>query len=87
MQRGSQLRQGPLQRGDRLRPGLARPRPDRRGNRPRVDGFSTAPAWGGSRPRPCRKGCCQPSTNSRPQEGNLRAEAPPTRSAACKGGR
>ncbi|RWV80780.1 hypothetical protein GW17_00057895 [Ensete ventricosum] len=43
--------------------GGARPRPDRRGSRPRVAGCSAVPVRGGSRPQPCRRGCCQRSAH------------------------
>ncbi|RWV93981.1 hypothetical protein GW17_00043523 [Ensete ventricosum] len=39
------------------------------------------------RPLPRRRGCCKRSIDDRPQEGSLRAEAPPARAAACKGDR
>ncbi|RWW58672.1 hypothetical protein BHE74_00034437 [Ensete ventricosum] len=45
----------------------AHPRPNRRGSRQRVAGYSAAPARGGSRQLPCRRGCCQRSTDGRPR--------------------
>ncbi|RZS01133.1 hypothetical protein BHM03_00030963 [Ensete ventricosum] len=67
--------QGPLQRGSQLRPGPAR----KCGARP------LTPAKGGSRPWLGHRGCQLWAW--RPQEGSMRAEAPPARAATCKCGR
>ncbi|RZS00709.1 hypothetical protein BHM03_00030467 [Ensete ventricosum] len=76
-----------------LQGGDARPRPDRRGNRPRVAGCSAALVRGGSRPRPRRRGCCQrsvdgcprPARKGRPTAGLAPARAATSSGSACRG--
>ncbi|RWV77786.1 hypothetical protein GW17_00061345 [Ensete ventricosum] len=78
--------------------GVARPRPDRRGSRPRVAGCSASPARGDSRPWPRRRGCCRRSPAASPQGAadcgfDARRKAAygqrtsPARAATCKGDR
>ncbi|RRT33679.1 hypothetical protein B296_00037630 [Ensete ventricosum] len=81
LQRGGWLWLGPTARGD------ACSRPDRRGSRSRVAGYSSVPTRGGNRPWPGCRGCCQRPVDGHPQEGNLWVEAFPATATTYMGGR
>ncbi|RWV85471.1 hypothetical protein GW17_00052737 [Ensete ventricosum] len=91
MQRDGRLRQGPLQRGDWLSPGPARKGAAPVTARPQRQPPEGAAANGlqtTARGQPARGGRLRVRC---PQEGSLRAEAPPARAAAssgnaCRGG-